>query len=242
MREPVLALEGICRGYRQGERRLEVLSEASLAVGGGEQVALVGPSGSGKTTLLQIAGLLDTADRGAVRIGGADGSGASDRTRTALRRERIGFVYQFHHLLPELSALENVLLPGMIAGAGYRAAAARARDLLGKVGLAGRTEHRPADLSGGEQQRVAVCRAICNRPLILLADEPTGNLDADTADSVIAMLLELAAEEGMAMLAATHDTSFAGRLDRRVSLQRGRIVELAEAGDDATGGDGQRHA
>ena len=226
MVEPALEVKGIRRRFRQGEGWLEVLSGACLALSRGERVALVGPSGSGKSTLLQIAGLLDSPDEGSIRIGGIDGRKAGDRARTALRRDRVGFVYQFHHLLPELTALENVLLPGMIAGRGRRVAAERARDLLRRVGLSERMDRRPPQLSGGEQQRVAVCRAMGNRPLILLADEPTGNLDAETAESVVSMLLDLAAEEDMAILAATHDARLAQRLDRSVTLRSGVIVDL----------------
>ena len=226
MADPALVMKNVRRRFRQGAGWLEVLSGVSLSIDRGERVALVGPSGSGKSTLLQVAGLLDSPDRGSVRIGGVEGRGATDAVRTALRRDRIGFVYQFHHLLPELSALDNVLLPRMISGAGYTRAAERARDLLRKVGLAERMNHRPTQLSGGEQQRVAVCRAIVNRPLILLADEPTGNLDLETAESVMSMLLELAAGEGMAILAATHDLGLAERLDRSVALRRGAVVEI----------------
>ena len=224
MPEPALVLDGIHRRYRQGGAWLEVLSGVSLEIRRGERVALVGPSGSGKSTLLQVAGLLDAPDRGSVRIGGVEGAGSADARRTALRRDRIGFIYQFHHLLPELTAVENVLLPCMIAGAGYRPARRRAEALLAGVGLAGRVDHRPGQLSGGEQQRVAVCRAVANRPLLLLADEPTGNLDADTAGTVVELLLQLAASEGMALLTATHDMMLAGRADRSVSLRRGAVV------------------
>ena len=227
MSETALEMEGICRRFRQGGAWLEVLSGTSLTIAAGERVALVGPSGSGKSTLLQIAGLLDTPDKGSVRVGGVEGRGAADRIRTRLRRDKIGFVYQFHYLLPELTALENVLLPRMIAGASRSEAAERALELLRTVGLANRADHRPAQLSGGEQQRVAVCRAVVNRPLLLLADEPTGNLDSETAEAVTTMLLELAALEGMAVLAATHDSGLARRLGRSVALRRGSVVEIA---------------
>ena len=240
MAEPALAMEGVRRRFRQGAGWLEVLSGANLSIAPGERVALVGPSGSGKSTLLQVAGLLDSPDQGSVRVGGVEGRGATESVRTALRRDRIGFVYQFHHLLPELSALENVLLPRMIAGAGFRTAADRAGELLRSVGLGDRMDHRPTQLSGGEQQRVAVCRAIANRPLILLADEPTGNLDLETAESVISMLLDLAAGEGMAILTATHDLGLAGRMDRSVALRRGAVVDLPPGGGRTIAGLGDR--
>ena len=236
MSEPALAMEGICRRFRQGGAWLEVLSGTSLTIAAGERVALVGPSGSGKSTLLQIAGLLDTPDKGSVRVGGIEGRGAVDRIRTRLRRDRIGFVYQFHYLLPELTAMENVLLPRMIAGASRLEAAERALELLRTVGLADRVDHRPAQLSGGEQQRVAVCRAVVNRPLLLLADEPTGNLDSETAEAVTTMLLDLAALDGMAVLAATHDSDLARRLGRSVALRRGSVVEFSGGGADMPGG------
>lgn len=240
MAEPALAMEGVRRRFRQGGGWLEVLSGANLLIARGERVALVGQSGSGKSTLLQVAGLLDSPDKGSVRVGGVEGRGATESVRTALRRDRIGFVYQFHHLLPELSALENVLLPRMIAGAGFRAAADRAGELLRRVGLGDRMDHRPGQLSGGEQQRVAVCRAIANRPLILLADEPTGNLDVETAESVISMLLDLAAGEGMAILTATHDLGLASRMDRSVVLRSGAVVDLPPGGGRSIAGQGDR--
>ena len=237
MSELALEMEGIRRRFRQGGAWLEVLSGTNLTIAAGERVALIGPSGSGKSTLLQIAGLLDTPDSGSVRVGGIEGRGAVDRVRTRLRRDRIGFVYQFHYLLPELTALENVLLPHMIAGASRSRAGERALGLLRTVGLADRINHRPAQLSGGEQQRVAVCRAVVNKPLLLLADEPTGNLDAETAEAVTTMLLDLAASEGMAVLAATHDSGLARRLGRSVALHRGTAVEVSSAGEDTSEGD-----
>ena len=224
--EPALALDGIVRGFRQGGGRLEVLRGASLSVRAGEAVALVGPSGAGKSTLLQIAGLLERPDGGAVSVAGQECDRLSDQQRTALRRLRIGFVYQFHHLLPEFSALENVVLPQMIAGRAKRDAAARAHRLLEHVGLATRQTHRPARLSGGEQQRVAIARALANRPLLLIADEPTGNLDPQTAAQVFALLIDLVRRGGLAALIATHNMELAGRMDRMLALRDG-LVERA---------------
>jgi lipoprotein-releasing system ATP-binding protein len=225
MTEPVLRLDGIRRRFRQGEDRLEVLHGASLAVAAGEVTALVGPSGAGKSTLLHIAGLLERPDEGEVVIGGRPAGNLSDRERTALRRERIGFVYQFHHLLPEFSALENVMMPMMVAGVAKREARARAEELLAEVGLGHRLQHRPARLSGGEQQRVAFARALANRPALLLADEPTGNLDEETAAAVFATLLKGARERQLAALVATHNLELAARMDRVVALRHGLVVE-----------------
>jgi lipoprotein-releasing system ATP-binding protein len=222
-----LRLAGVTRTYVQGDRRLEVLRGADLVVNAGEIVALVAPSGAGKSTLLQIAGLLDTPNAGEVFIGGQAAGGLSDLGRTALRRAAIGFVYQFHHLLPEFSAEENVALPQRAAGASASAAAARARDLLDAVGLAARRGHRPSELSGGEQQRVAVARALANRPSLLLADEPTGNLDPATSDRVFAMLLDVVRTEGTGALIATHNPDLAARMDRTVTLDEGRLVEAS---------------
>ena len=196
----------------------------NLEVQRGEMVALVAPSGAGKSTLLHIAGLLDTADAGTVEIGGTDVTGLGDRRRTALRRREIGFVYQFHHLLPEFSALENVVLPQLANAVPRREAEARGRALLAEVGIAGRADHRPATMSGGEQQRVAFCRALANRPGLLLADEPTGNLDPGTADQVFAALEALVRGEGLAALIATHNLDLAARMDRVVRLDQGRVV------------------
>jgi lipoprotein-releasing system ATP-binding protein len=222
-----LRLVGISRRYVQGDRQLDVLRGADLVVKAGEIVALVAPSGAGKSTLLQIAGLLDTPDAGEVIIGGAPAHGLSDAGRTALRRAAIGFVYQFHHLLPEFSAEENVALPQRAAGAPAAPAMARARSLLGAVGLAERTGHRPAELSGGEQQRVAVARALANRPSLLLADEPTGNLDPATAERVFAMLLDVVRNEGAGALIATHNPDLAARMDRTVTLDHGAVIAAA---------------
>ncbi|GMG81658.1 ABC transporter ATP-binding protein [Paralimibaculum aggregatum] len=223
MSERALALEGITRVFVQGPRRIEVLRGIDLAVEPGEVVALVAPSGAGKSTLLQIAGLLDTPTGGTVSIGGRALTGLDDATRTAARRDLIGFVYQFHHLLPEFSAEENIALPQMAAGAGRGAALGRARELLGRVGLSERARHRPAELSGGEQQRVAVCRALANRPRLLLADEPTGNLDPETSERVFGAMLEVVRGTGLAALIATHNHALAARMDRVVTLDQGRV-------------------
>ena len=186
--------------------------------------ALVAPSGAGKSTLLHIAGLLDTPNSGEVRIGGEEMSGRSDRRRTAVRRSEVGFIYQFHHLLPEFSAAENAILPQLANGAGQAAAAARAADLLARVGIADRADHRPAALSGGEQQRVAFCRALANQPRLLLADEPTGNLDPETSERVFATLMDVVRETGLSALIATHNLELAARMDRVVRLDAGRII------------------
>jgi lipoprotein-releasing system ATP-binding protein len=214
----VLTLRGINRTYTQGENAITPLANFSLEIKAGECVALVGPSGSGKTTLLQIAGLLDNPTSGDISICGADMSKANDALRTSTRKNHVGFVYQFHHLLPEFSALENVMLPQMIAGVARIAAEKKALELLTSLGLAARISHRPAKLSGGECQRVAIARALANNPSLLLADEPTGNLDPQTAAEVFAMFLKLAKEHGLALLVATHNMELAGRMDRVVRL------------------------
>ncbi|RXV66792.1 ABC transporter [Roseovarius sp. A46] len=225
MSEPMLRLEGVEKGYNRGcVGEILVLQGANLQVRRGEMVALVAPSGAGKSTLLHIAGLLDTADGGVVEIGGQTATGLGDRRRTALRRRGIGFVYQFHHLLPEFSALENVVLPQLANGVPRREAEARARELLDEVGIADRADHRPAAMSGGEQQRVAFCRALANRPGLLMADEPTGNLDPGTADQVFAALERLVRDAGLAALIATHNLDLAARMDRVVRLDKGRVV------------------
>jgi len=221
-----LTLEAVERRYGRGETTVEVLSGASLELVAGQSVALIAPSGAGKSTLLHLAGLLERPDAGEVRIGGAATSTMSDDKRTALRRTEIGFVYQFHHLLPEFSALENLILPQMIAGLKRAQAAARARELLAYLGLGQRESHRPAELSGGEQQRVAIARAVANGPRVLLADEPTGNLDPKTADHVFATLAGLVKASGLAALVATHNMDLAGRMDRRVTIRDGRVSEL----------------
>lgn len=221
MSNAVLELDGISRIYQQGEKDLRVLNGLSLKINKGEVVALVGPSGSGKTTLLQVAGLLDNPDAGSIHISGENLSKAGDAARTRARLNRIGFIYQFHHLLPEFSALENVMLPQMIAGKDSKTAVQKASTLLTRLGLAERLSHRPAKLSGGEQQRVAIARALANNPLLLLADEPTGNLDEHTAESVFALLMEVVKENGLAALIATHNMALAGRMGRTVHLKDG---------------------
>jgi len=220
-----LELRGVRRVFKQARSSLEVLQDASFKVSGGEIVALVGPSGAGKSTLLHIAGLLERPDGGEVLIDGQDCLGLSDAQRTALRRRAIGFVYQYHHLLPEFSALENVMMPQMIAGAGKAKAREKAAALLETVGMTPRADHRPARLSGGEQQRAAIARGLANDPSILLADEPTGNLDPDTADGVFAKLLHLVRDNGLAAVIATHNHDLARRMDRVLRLEHGRIVE-----------------
>ena len=215
----VLRLAGISKSYNPGTpAAVEVLRDLDLSVARGEVVALVAPSGAGKSTLLHIAGLLDTPDEGTVTLLGRDMAGLPDRARTEARRQQLGFVYQFHHLLPEFTALENVVLPQLANGIGQGAARARAQDLLARVGLAGREGHRPAALSGGEQQRVAFCRALANAPALLLADEPTGNLDPATSDQVFAVLMDVVRETGLSALIATHNLTLAGRMDRVVRL------------------------
>ena len=225
-----LRLDRVVRTFIQGPSRLEVLSGASLALQPGEIVALVGPSGAGKSTLLHVAGLLERPDGGEVYLVGRPCGRMSDTDRTAARRKTVGFVYQYHHLLPEFSALENVVIPQMIAGRGRREARQRAGQLLDLVGLAARASHRPARLSGGEQQRVAIARALANSPAVLLADEPTGNLDLHTADSVFALLRRLVHEVRLAALIATHNLDLARRMDRVLSLQDGLVAETHRSG------------
>jgi lipoprotein-releasing system ATP-binding protein len=224
MNEAALSLVRVGRAFKQAQGRLEVLKGADLTLMPGEMVALIGPSGAGKSTLLHIAGLLEKPDAGEVIIAGQSCGGVNDDARTRLRRHHIGFVYQYHHLLPEFSALENVVVPQIIAGISKDEARARARELLGVLGLAARESHRPGKLSGGEQQRVAIARALANAPSLLLADEPTGNLDPETAADVFAMLLKLARSAGLALLIATHNTELAARMDRTVRLQNGVLV------------------
>ena len=223
---PALDLRGVRRIFRQAGTALVVLDGVDFALQPGEAVALVGPSGAGKSTLLHIAGLLERPDAGKVLIGGQDCGGLSDERRTLMRRAQLGFVYQFHHLLPEFSALENVMLPQMIAGTARRRAREKAAALLDRVGLAPRAGHRPARLSGGEQQRVAIVRALANDPKILLGDEPTGNLDHATGEGVLATLLGLVRQTGLAALIATHNLDLARRLDRIVALEDGRLRPL----------------
>jgi lipoprotein-releasing system ATP-binding protein len=223
-RVAALTLDAVERRYGRGETTVEVLNGASLELLSGQSVALIAPSGAGKSTLLHLAGLLERPDAGEVRIGGAATSIMSDDKRTALRRTEIGFVYQFHHLLPEFSALENLVLPQMIAGLPRAQAAARARELLGYLGLAQRESHRPAELSGGEQQRVAIARAVANGPRVLLADEPTGNLDPKTSEVIWDLFLRLQAEHRLAFVIATHNHELARKADRGYRLVDGRAV------------------
>ena len=225
MSDAALRLTGITKTYNPGSpAAVEVLRGIDLRLEQGEVVALVAPSGAGKSTLLHIAGLLDTPDAGTVEITGEDATGQSDRKRTAMRRDQVGFVYQFHHLLPEFTALENIMLPQLAAGVSRRNAEDRGRDLLTTVGIAARADHRPAALSGGEQQRVAFCRALANNPAVLLADEPTGNLDPETSDTVFAALMDLVRKTGLSALIATHNLDLAARMDRQVRLEQGSLT------------------
>jgi lipoprotein-releasing system ATP-binding protein len=226
MSDPALALDGVRKVFHQGGVELTVLNGIDLALRPGELVALVGPSGAGKSTLLHLAGLLERPDGGEVRIEGQECGGLSDERRTLLRRSALGFVYQFHHLLPEFSALENVMIPQMIAGVPRGVARDKAAALLQKVGLGERLDHRPARLSGGEQQRVAIVRALANDPQILLADEPTGNLDHATAEGVMGTLIEVTRATGLAALIATHNLELANRLDRIVTLEDGKLRSI----------------
>ncbi|MFZ3309029.1 MAG: ABC transporter ATP-binding protein [Xanthobacteraceae bacterium] len=224
--QPLVFLHGVSRQFRQGDATLDILRGAELAVWAGQSVALVAPSGAGKSTLLHIAGLLEHADTGEVFVDGVPTSTLSDIERTRIRRTEIGFVYQAHHLLPEFSALENVVLPQMIRGLSRREANTRSAELLSYLGLHDRLTHRPAELSGGEQQRVAIARAVANAPRILLADEPTGNLDVHTGDHVFGTLHHLVRASGLAAIIATHNMDIAAQMDRRVTLREGAIVEL----------------
>ncbi|MGP1253014.1 MAG: ABC transporter ATP-binding protein [Kiloniellales bacterium] len=225
MSEAALQLDHVVKSFSQAGRDLPVLRGLNLDLHPGEMVALLGPSGSGKSTLLHICGLLDRPDGGVIRIAGQEAQSLGDNERTRLRREHIGFVYQYHHLLPEFSALENLVVPQMIAGLSRREARSRALKLLQTVGLAERTDHRPARLSGGEQQRVAIARALINTPRLLLADEPTGNLDPHTADAVFQLLVKLVRGAGLSALLATHNYELAARMDRIVRLDEGVLVE-----------------
>ena len=224
MSDIVLDLRHVTRSFAQGERQLDVLRGIDLTLMAGCRTALIGPSGSGKSTLLHIAGLLEKPDAGQVLVAGTDASKADDQVRTALRRQSIGFVYQFHHLLPEFSARENIILPQMIAGVDKTTAGRRADELLAMVGLNGRAGHRPGQLSGGEQQRIAIARALANNPRVLIADEPTGNLDPRTADHVFAMLRDLTTSQNFALLMATHNHELAARMDHVIELVDGCIV------------------
>jgi lipoprotein-releasing system ATP-binding protein len=220
----MLRLDGVEKGYNRGKpSEVVVLRGATLSVARGEVVALVAPSGAGKSTLLHIAGLLDVPDSGTVRLDGREMGGLSDKARTEARREEVGFIYQFHHLLPEFTALENVVIPQLANGVGKAAAEARAMELLDKVGVGPRAGHRPAALSGGEQQRVAFCRSLANAPKLLLADEPTGNLDPGTSEQVFGVLMELVRSTGLSALIATHNLELAARMDRVVRLTAGRV-------------------
>jgi lipoprotein-releasing system ATP-binding protein len=223
MSDAVLQTRDLKRSFTQGDVTIEVLRGVDLAIQPGEIVALLGPSGSGKSTLLQAVGLLEGGFEGSIRLNGAEASELDDEGRTRLRREMLGFVYQFHHLLPEFNALENVVLPQLVRGAETGAARARAQELLDKLGLSQRLDHRPSKLSGGEQQRVAVARALANRPPLVLADEPTGNLDEATADNVLAEFLKLVRGEGSAALVATHNERLASKMDRVFRLHEGRL-------------------
>jgi len=223
---PILFLHDIERIYRQGDESLHVLNGVELALWAGQSVALVAPSGAGKSTLLHIAGLLEHPDRGDVYIDGRSTAILPDHERTRIRRQEVGFVYQFHRLLPEFTAVENVMLPQMIRGLSRGEAKKRAGELLGYLGLGQRLTHRPAELSGGEQQRVAIARAVANAPRILLADEPTGNLDLHTADHVFEAFSQLIRASGLATIIATHNMDLAARMDRRVTLREGRVVEM----------------
>ncbi|PPD05776.1 MAG: ABC transporter [Methylocystis sp.] len=227
MSEAVLEFRSIARHYREGEARLDILMDVNLSIYPGETVALLAPSGAGKSTLLHIAGLLERQDGGEVLIANAPTSRMSDAERTRLRRATVGFIYQFHHLLPEFSALENVALPQMINGLSANEARLRAQQLLDYLRLGPRASHRPSELSGGEQQRVAIARAVANAPHLLLADEPTGNLDPRTAEHVFGTLLALARSTGLAALIATHNLELAKQMDRRVTLRDGRIELLS---------------
>jgi lipoprotein-releasing system ATP-binding protein len=221
----VLELKNIRRWYDQGQgRELKVLNGADLAIKAGELVALIGPSGSGKSTLLQVAGLLDTPQQGEIIISGESAGNASDTERTRLRNRHIGFIYQFHHLLGECTAEENIMLPCLLAGASKAQARERAQSLLEKLGIEARASHLPSQMSGGEQQRVAIGRALANKPKLILGDEPTGNLDPATSDNVTMLLLDVVKSEGAAALIATHNMQLAGRLSRAVTLDQGQVV------------------
>lgn len=224
MNKDILRLQGIDKAYNRGlDGEVTVLKGLNLAIAPAQVVALVAPSGAGKSTLLHIAGLLDTADSGQLEIDGVNMCGLDGKARTVLRRQEIGFIYQFHHLLPEFSALENIVIPQLANNVAPAQARDYAMDLLAKVGIADRAGHRPAALSGGEQQRVAFCRALANRPKLLLADEPTGNLDPATSDTVFAMLLELVRDTGLSALIATHNIDLADRMDQILRLDQGQI-------------------
>ena len=229
MSEAAIEFRDVVRAYGQGEATLTILRGTSFSIRPGELVALIAPSGAGKSTLLHLAGLLERPDGGDVLVGGESCGALDDAGRTAMRRRRIGFVYQFHHLLPELSALENVTMPQLIRGRTASDANKHARELLGAMGLSHRLEHRPAEMSGGEQQRVAIARAVANDPNLLLADEPTGNLDPETSDHVFAMLAEFVRDSGLAALIATHNHALAAKMDRVITLDGGHVVDMQVA-------------
>ena len=231
MGPPALVLEGVRRVYKQGGQTLTVLDDADITIRSGEIVALVGHSGSGKSSLLHIAGLLEAPNAGRVMIDGVDCSRLGDADRTALRRTKLGFVYQFHHLLPEFTALENVMMPQLVAGCPQIAAETTAMDLLETVGLSERATHRPAELSGGEQQRVAIVRALANKPRLLLADEPTGNLDPKTSRMVFERLVEVVRHQGSAALIATHNFDLAAKMDRAVVVHEGKLIDGRQLAD-----------
>ncbi len=226
---PTLELKDVCRGFKQGGQVLEVLRGINLDIEKGEVVALVGPSGSGKSTLLQIAGLLERPDNGEIYLDGQCCSKLNDAMRTLLRRDYLGFVYQYHNLLPDFDAVENVMLPQLIAGIKMKAAREKAEWLLRRLGLEQRFGHRPAEMSGGEQQRVAIARALANSPKLLLADEPTGNLDPKTSETVFTELMSIVKETGLSALVATHNFELADRMDRKVKLQDGKLIDLRAA-------------
>ena len=228
-RRSVLQLQEVRRTFKQGDRQIPVLTGADAELHAGQAIALVGPSGAGKSTLLHIAGLLETPDGGRVLVNGVDCAGLSDTQRTRVRRREMGFVYQFHQLLPEFTALENVLMPQLIGGSAREQGEKRAKELLGMLGLGHRLDHRPAQLSGGEQQRTAIARALANAPKLLLADEPTGNLDPSTSAHVFHELLELIRHSGVAALIATHNLALAKRMHRVLVLDGGRLQEVAPA-------------
>ena len=227
----ILELSDLRRTFIQGEAVIDVLRGVTFSIAPGQVVALTGPSGAGKSTLLQIAGLLERPDGGEVKLSGRSCAAMPERERTRARRDMLGFIYQFHHLLPEFSALENVMLPQLIGGTGKRRARQQASELLERLGIAGRQHHRPTQLSGGEQQRVAIARALANRPVLLLADEPTGNLDQEHADNVFEALMTVVRDTGLAALVATHNTTLAARMDRHVALDNGILVEQEKAVD-----------
>ncbi|MFS2326459.1 ABC transporter ATP-binding protein [Brucella sp. H1_1004] len=224
--EVILRLENVSRAYKEADRELVILNEANFTLHRGEMVALVAPSGAGKSTLLHTAGLLERPDSGDVILDGRSCGSLSEDERTAVRRNDVGFVYQFHHLLPEFSALENVMMPQMIRGLAQKAATVRAQQLLDYMKIGKRASHRPSELSGGEQQRVAIARAVANAPLVLLADEPTGNLDPTTSSYVFGALEALVRQSGLAAMIATHNHELARRMDRRVTLKDGKVVDL----------------